>query len=277
MNWHMTNGYFINCNNGLMHRYLMNASKEDFLVDHINKNPLDNRLVNLRFNTFSGNVHNKTKLENVTSKYYGVYWHTSLKYWISKLMKDNVSYLVGYFDTEEEAAAAYNVKARELYREFANLNVLENEQELLDLTIQKRQRSSKYRGVNWSKDKNKWKARINYKTITYHIGYFETEIEAAVAANVKVRNLCPDETNRINVIENEEEILKIIASRNDNQSSKYRGVSYNKQKQKYEAYITHNKKRHMIGYFNIEIEAAKAYNNKALELYGAEYKHLNII
>ena len=70
--WFITNGYIINNKKNLIHRYLMKANKEDPLVDHINHNPLDNRLVNLRFNTYSGNGHNKTKVENATSKYYGV-------------------------------------------------------------------------------------------------------------------------------------------------------------------------------------------------------------
>jgi len=277
MRWNMSEGYFKSYKNTLMHRYLMNASKDDPLVDHINHNEVDNRLENLRFNTYSGNGHNKTKIENTTSKYYGVYWHDSLKYWVSGIKKNYIQYLVGYYDTEDEAAAAYNVKARELYKEFANLNVLENEQELLDLTIKKKETSSKYRGVGWNIEKGKWKARIKYKTKEYNIGYYETEIEAAAACNVKVREICPTEIKRINIIENEDEILKITANRVDNQSSKYRGVSFNKEKKRFQAYISYKKKTYKLGYFNNEIEAAKAYNDKALELHGKDYKHFNII
>lgn len=275
--WYISEGYFKNSKNNLLHRYLMSAKKNDLLVDHINKNILDNRISNLRFNTFAGNIHNKSKIKNATSKYYGVYWHDTLQYWTSELKKNNIRYLIGYFHTEEEAAAAYNVKAREVYGEFANLNILENEQELLLLTIQRKISSSKYRGVYWNKEKEKWKTKLNYKTKEYNIGYYESEIEAASAYNVKVREICPNEIHRINIIENEDEVLKFTANKIDNKSSKYRGVSYNNEKKKYAAYITYKKKTYKLGYFIDEVQAAKAYNNKAFELHGKDYKHFNII
>lgn len=275
--WCMSEGYFKDGKNTSMHRFLMSASKNDDLVDHINHNPLDNRLSNLRFSTHSGNAHNRTKIENATSKYYGVYWHNTLQYWVSEFNKDHIRYIVGYFTDEEEAAAAYNVKARELYSEFANLNTLQNELELLEITERKRLCSSKYRGVNWSKEKEKWKARLNYRTTAYNIGYYETEIEAACAYNIKVREICPNETKRINIVENEDDIIKLTVNRTNNQSSKYRGVSYNKEKMKYEAYITYKNKTHKLGYFDKDIDAAKAYNDKACEIHGKCYKHFNII
>lgn len=51
-------------------------------------------------------------------------------------------------------------------------------------------------------------------------------------------------------------------------SSKYHGVSFHKQKKKYHAYITKDKKRHHIGYYDNEIDAARAYNIQAKILYG---------
>jgi hypothetical protein len=59
--------------------------------------------------------------------------------------------------------------------------------------------------------------------------------------------------------------------------SKYLGVYYLRIRNKYE-YITagiyFNYKRIHLGYFKSEIEAAKAYDKKALELYG-EFANLN--
>lgn len=61
-------------------------------------------------------------------------------------------------------------------------------------------------------------------------------------------------------------------------SSKYKGVSYNKRIEKWEAYIknpnTSVKKEH-IGFFDKEIDAAKAYNKKALEYY-KEHACINV-
>ena len=59
-------------------------------------------------------------------------------------------------------------------------------------------------------------------------------------------------------------------------SSEYKGVSFDKRSQKWQAYIMLNRKRIHIGYFNDENTAGEAYNNKALELFG-EFAHLNQI
>lgn len=60
-----------------------------------------------------------------------------------------------------------------------------------------------------------------------------------------------------------------------NTSSKFVGISFNKQKSKWEAYINLRGNRTRLGVFLSEIEAAKAYNAKALELFGENAK-LNV-
>ena len=57
-------------------------------------------------------------------------------------------------------------------------------------------------------------------------------------------------------------------------SSSYKGVSYDKEHRKWEAGITVKGKRIHIGLFDTEIEAARAYDRKARELFG-EYAYLN--
>ena len=57
-------------------------------------------------------------------------------------------------------------------------------------------------------------------------------------------------------------------------SSKYKGVSFNKARKRFIAYIQHNKKRFHLGYFEDEIDAAKAYDKKAREFFG-EFAYLN--
>ena len=41
--------------------------------------------------------------------------------------------------------------------------------------------TSKYKGVNYSKDKNKWRAYITHKAMRRHLGYFASEEDAAKA------------------------------------------------------------------------------------------------
>jgi hypothetical protein len=65
-------------------------------------------------------------------------------------------------------------------------------------------------------------------------------------------------------------------SNKSNCSSKYKGVSFRKDKQKFKAYIKANGKQIHLGYFENEIDAAKKYNEAALFYYG-DKAILNII
>ena len=109
-----------------MHKYLMKKvhnfeSTKTKIIDHANKIKHDNRMCNLRINTISGNNHNKNKKINAISQYIGV--SKSGNKWTSQIRKNNVIYRLGTYEIEIEAAKAYNVKATELYGEFANLNL----------------------------------------------------------------------------------------------------------------------------------------------------------
>ena len=61
-----------------------------------------------------------------------------------------------------------------------------------------------------------------------------------------------------------------------NTSSLYKGVSWHKRDKKWKSQIMINGKNIYLGYFNNEIEAARAYNEKAIELFG-EFSSLNNI
>lgn len=55
-------------------------------------------------------------------------------------------------------------------------------------------------------------------------------------------------------------------------TSKYKGLHWDIVTRKWRVEITKDGKRYKLGRFKCEIEAAKAYNTKALELYGSEAK-----
>ncbi len=59
-----------------------------------------------------------------------------------------------------------------------------------------------------------------------------------------------------------------------NKSSKFKGVSFNKQTKKWEAYIRFNCKLIHLGRHKSEFVAAKAYDRKAVELFG-EFANIN--
>ena len=103
-----------------MHRLIMNAKPEQ-IIDHINGDGLDNRKSNLRFCTQSQNRAN-TKRVGGLSKFRGVYYNKTSKKWASQISLNNKKKWIGYFNTEVEAARAYDKMAKKLFGEFARVN-----------------------------------------------------------------------------------------------------------------------------------------------------------
>ena len=66
---------------------------------------------------------NTRKRKNAaTSRYKGVSWHRPSRRWRAQIVCDGVHYSLGLYVREEDAAAAYDAKAKELFGEFANPN-----------------------------------------------------------------------------------------------------------------------------------------------------------
>lgn len=82
----------------LLHRFLIGMDNKNE-VDHINRNPLDNRRKNLRFCTRSENNHNRGLNSNNKSGYTGVYWHKGARKWLAQIMLDRKRINVGLFST----------------------------------------------------------------------------------------------------------------------------------------------------------------------------------
>jgi hypothetical protein len=105
-----------------LHRFIVDEWNPDVLVDHANRNPLDCRRDNLRRCNDSQNLQNSTKRSGVTSKYKGVHWYPKYGKWAARIQHNKKRMSLGYFEREVDAAAAYNLKAKELFGEFAVLN-----------------------------------------------------------------------------------------------------------------------------------------------------------
>ena len=104
-----------------MHREIMNAP-DGMGVDHINGNGLDNRRENLRFCTIAQNRMNSVKIIAKSSGFKGVEWHKSHHKWRARITAAKKEIHIGYFNTELDAAEAYDEKALELFGEFAKPN-----------------------------------------------------------------------------------------------------------------------------------------------------------
>ncbi len=100
---------------------LNNPAGSAFVVDHINHNGLDNQRHNLRLATHAQNMANSQSNTN-TSGFRGVMWRKDTKKWAAGLCCKGVKYHLGYFETKEAAARAYNVAAIAHFGEFAKLN-----------------------------------------------------------------------------------------------------------------------------------------------------------
>lgn len=104
--------------------------------------------------------------------------------------------------------------------------------------------SSQYTGVSWHKKNKKWVSKIVINGEIKRLGYFEKEVEASEYYENAI----------IAYSQNKEIVIKI-----PNFKSKYKGVSFDKYKNKWFSQITINSKRKFLGYFKTEIEAHYAY------------------
>ncbi len=136
--WHINPGGYaisrtkIHNKRGLdsMHRIILGITDPRIEVDHIFHNRLDNRRSELRICTNSENKMNKSPWGR--SKYRGVHFVKriyktnntiySYEYIIARIQLNHKGMYLGTFPTEESAAKAYDLKAKEYFGEFANLN-----------------------------------------------------------------------------------------------------------------------------------------------------------
>lgn len=105
-----------------MHRQIM-GFPEGLLVDHRNRDGLDNQRSNLRIATRCQNRCN-TNINKVgcSSQYRGVHWDKQVKRWRAALQSQGKYIGLGYFDSEIAAAKAYDAAARKYHKDFAMLN-----------------------------------------------------------------------------------------------------------------------------------------------------------
>ena len=95
-------------------------------LDHINGDPLDNRIENLRVVTHQQNSCNR-KSQCGSSRYKGACWHKAKGKWHASIMHNGKRIHLGYFANEIEAAKAYDTAARRLFGEYARCNFREGD------------------------------------------------------------------------------------------------------------------------------------------------------
>jgi phage anti-repressor protein len=225
---------------------------------------------------------NGQHFKNKTGNYKGVCFSVEKQKWKAELKRNYKINFLGYHDNEIDAAIAYNDYALYLNQneqtdytlnEIDNYNpnprniIQENKEEL------KENKSSKYIGVSYKTARNYYVVSIRYNNVCYNLGYDKEEINCAKIYNQQAlyfNNHC-NTKYKLNDIPDyitvEKNIYKdMYENKNSRKSSKYYGVVFSKQHNKWKALLVKDKKQIHIGFFVNEEEAAKAYNEKAMEL-----------
>ena len=101
--------------------FLSNSNNKP-CVDHISRDRKNNAITNLRWATWSDNSANKTKRQETTSKYVSMGWDSGKRKWHARVHVDGRMYHLGYFESEDDAAMAYDEHAKVVHGEFATLN-----------------------------------------------------------------------------------------------------------------------------------------------------------
>lgn len=178
--WYLSNGYAISEKRVKMHRMILKAAPGQ-LIDHQDRNKLNNQKYNIRIATKYQNVHNQQKRENTINKYKGVHYVKRIGLYQARCRMNLKDHFLGYFTSEIAAGYAYNKKAQELssfilLNQF-NLSIEQLERKLIEdrRYIKPAEKQSVYSGIYWNKGKNAWEVRPRIGNKRVYIGTFKYE------------------------------------------------------------------------------------------------------
>jgi len=119
----------INNHHMLLHHFILNKPKKGYVIDHIDGDTLNCQKSNLREVTFSVNSQNKKRVSNSNNEiiYKGVCIFDN-KFKCKALNK-----YIGLFDTEIEAAKAYDIYVLQILGKEASLNFTYTDEEIQNL------------------------------------------------------------------------------------------------------------------------------------------------
>ena len=150
----------------------LNHKPNDYkiVIDHINNNPLDNRLANLQLISQRENNSKDQWRHDRSSQHVGVSWVKRDKKWRACIGIKGRNKLLGVFASEKEASQYYQ-------------NALKciQENRIEDIEIKEPNYSSKYKGVYWRKNRLRWVAYIKINGKQKSLGHFKDEYHAHLA------------------------------------------------------------------------------------------------
>jgi len=162
----------------LMHRLLMNAA-DGQIVDHVNGDSLDNRRSNLRLCDVPQNTWNTRKRRSdAKSRYFGVTQHSTTRRWQATIVVRGVYMFLGVWDSEEDAARAWDSAALHFRCEFAALNF--PDEPPAPWMPRPSRRASPFRGA-FRDGRGGWCTRLMVRGVNYSAYGFSTDEAAARA------------------------------------------------------------------------------------------------
>ena len=105
--WYLKKDGYVYSNDGptRLHRLVMDCP-EDMIIDHVNRDRLDNRKSNLRICTTQQNSWNHSVCSRNTSGTTGVSWNEYCNKWYAQIMINGKTINLGYYDKYEDAIQA---------------------------------------------------------------------------------------------------------------------------------------------------------------------------
>lgn len=145
-----------------LHRYILGVTDSKVLVDHKDRNIYHNTRENLRECSYTNNSMNRRKNRNSNRKYKGVSRSCKKEHWKASIGYDHNLICIGTYESEEDAAIAYDLKAIELYGEFACLNFPENDYSSIETptVVNKIKSNTGYLNISFIEKRNRY-------TVTY--------------------------------------------------------------------------------------------------------------
>jgi hypothetical protein len=152
----------------LMHHFVYKRITFPRVIDHINQDPLDNRICNLRETDRKTNSHNRKKWrKSTTSKYKGVSCYKNTKKYVASCCGIHL----GYFISEKEAAKCYDIYSFQIFGKMANNNSMisyeEALQENLNLGIKRKYELPKHISFRTRKSPYRVVRKLNNIVVWY--------------------------------------------------------------------------------------------------------------
>ncbi len=99
---------------------IMTGSFPPNLIDHIDRNPLNNVWTNLRSATHAGNAMNSSLRRDNKSGIKGVIWSKCASKWAASIRANGKQYHLGTFENKVDAGEAYRKASLRLHGEFSS-------------------------------------------------------------------------------------------------------------------------------------------------------------